>query len=389
MVKSKKQKAKEKKRKQRTSLKEADIDVVRGKDKRARSKSRERKCYTTEGRAQHLAQKREHNQHRASKKAASEEASEADRLSNLKIVSVPIVKERVPGSRPAVSADLTPMKRESSDELNGRSVENLKSDGVDGNLCDLGASLAQVSLNDPNALGLDSWIHVDKSQIPVYLELKNWRIHPKKPLPPSGESLFDLRLKSSRNDACPTLTGQINQRYGRIVPKFNMEIYRLCSDFKQGHANTVALHPLPREEIKIKWGTELELNSNTILLIGKPTPMAKIENWHVGSGGIVCGAGGGRTWTSIGGKVYNDTELLDGESICFKTMWPIKIGYGLVDRWHDIAIEVESGDIVMSEDFIGYRLGTKKPVQDWQEYSPQRPRTNLSRNFTSDLKRIV
>jgi len=338
-------------------LKEADIDVVRGKDKRARSKSRERKCYTPEGRAQHLTQQKEHNQHRASKKAASEEASEADRLSKLKIVSVPIV--------------------------------NLKSDGVDGNLCDLGASLAKVSLNDPNALGLDSWIDVDKSQIPVYLELKNWRIHPKKPLPPSGEFLFDLRLKSSRNDACPTLTGQIDVRHRRRVRQSYSEIDRLCSDFKLGHTNTVALHPLPREETKIKWGTELELNSNTILLIGKPTPMAMIENWHVGSGGIVCGAGGGRTWTSIGGEVYNDTELLDGEIICFKTMWPIKIGYGLVDRWHDIAVEVESGDIVMSEDFIGYRLGTKKPVKDFQEYYPQRPRTNLSRNFSSDLKRIV
>ena len=55
-----------------------------------------------------------------------------------------------------MSADLTPTKRESRDELYGRSVKNLKSDGADGHLFDLGASLAEVSLNDPNALGLDS-----------------------------------------------------------------------------------------------------------------------------------------------------------------------------------------------------------------------------------------
>ena len=156
MVKSKKQKAKENKRKQRASLKEAEIDVVREKGKRTRSKSRQRKCNTPEGRAQHLTQQKEHNQHLALKNAAAEEALEADRHSKLKFVSVPSVKERVPGLRPVMSADLTPMKRESSDELCGCSVKNLKSDGVDGNLCDLGASLAQVSLNDPNALGVDS-----------------------------------------------------------------------------------------------------------------------------------------------------------------------------------------------------------------------------------------
>ena len=233
-------------------MKEAKIDVVRGKNKRARSKSRERKCNTPEGRAQHLTQRKEHNQHRASKKAAPEEASEADRLSKLKFVSVPFVKEKVPGLRPAMSADLTLMKRESSDELYGRCVKNLKSDGVDGNLCDLGASLAQVSLNDPNALGVDSWIVLNKSQIPVYLELKNWQIHPKKPLPPSGDFYFDLRLKSSRSNAYPTLAGQIDVRHRHIVPKAYSEIYRLCSDFKLGHTNTVAFHPLPREEIKIK-----------------------------------------------------------------------------------------------------------------------------------------
>ena len=58
--------------------------------------------------------------------------------------------------------------------------------------------------------------------------------------------------------------------------------------------------------------------------------------------------------------MYNNTELLDGKTICFKIMWPINIGYGLVNRWHDKAVDVESGDIVISEDFIGYRLGTKK-----------------------------
>ena len=117
--------------------------------------------------------------------------------------------------------------------------------------------------------------------------------------------------------------------------------------------------------------------------------MARIESWHIGSGGIECGAGGGCTWTSIGGEVYNDTELLDGEIICFKTMWPINIGFGLVDRWIDKAVEVDSGDIVISEDFIGYRLRTKKTVKNWQEYDPQKPKTNLSRIFFSDLKRIV
>ena len=79
--------------------------------------------------------------------------------------------------------------------------------------------------------------------------------------------------------------------------------------------------------------------------------------------------------------MYNDTELLDGEIICFKIMWPINIGYGLVNRWHDKAVDVESGDFVISEDFIGYRLGTKKTVKLWQEYDPQRPKIRLSRIF--------
>ena len=116
--------------------------------------------------------------------------------------------------------------------------------------------------------------------------------------------------------------------------------------------------------------------------------MATIENRHIGSGGIECGTGGGRTWTSIDGEVYNDTELLDGEIICFKTIWPIKIGVNLVERWLNKVVEVDRGDIVISEDFIGYRLGTKT-VKCLQEYGPQKPRTNLFRYFLSDLKRIV
>ena len=68
-------------------------------------------------------------------------------------------------------------------------------------------------------------------------------------------------------------------------------------------------------------------------------------------------------------------------------MWPINIGSDLVARWIDKTIDVDSGDIVISEDFIGYRLGTKKPVKCWQEYRPQRPKTHLSRNYFIDLRR--
>merc|ERR1712032_214956 len=73
--------------------------------------------------------------------------------------------------------------------------------------------------------------------------------------------------------------------------------------------------------------------------------------------------------TSIAGEVYDDTELSDGEIICFKT------------RRHDKAVDVDSGDIVISDDFIGYRLGTKKTIKVWEEYLPQGPKTNLSRIF--------
>ena len=78
------------------------------------------------------------------------------------------------------------------------------------------------------------------------------------------------------------------------------------------------MHPLPREEIEIKRGTLLQLNPNRIVFIGEPRPIATIENWHVGSGGTEFGTGGGRNWTSIGGEVYNDTELSDGEIIVSK-----------------------------------------------------------------------
>ena len=116
-AKAKRKMEKEKKRKQRASMKEAEIDAVREKDKRARSKSRERNCSTLEGRAKHLAQRKIYDQqHRALKKAASPSAAAADKLSKLNFVSVPSQKETVAGSRPAVSADLTPMKRESSDD---------------------------------------------------------------------------------------------------------------------------------------------------------------------------------------------------------------------------------------------------------------------------------
>ena len=172
-----------------------------------------------------------------------------------------------------------------------------------------------------NALGLTNYTVVDKTEMPWTHELKNWQILPNKPLPPINSWNFDGCLQSSLSNACPTLAGQIDIRDGCMVPMWDRELDRQCSDFDSGRINTVALHPLPREEIEIKWGTQLQISPNRILLIGKPRPMATIENWHVGSGGIECGTGGGRTWTSIGGEVYNDTELSDGEIICFKTMW--------------------------------------------------------------------